>query len=486
MLPSSRGLFPTVAISLALIALFVAAGALTHRYVQSAGASLERVYDVRQVASDTLTRQLDEETGIRGLAATGDPLFLQPYQDATQPLARDFAELHDGLAALSIPGALETLQRAKETSETWVREVARPTLAHPRSGAKNVQRFGKRLMDSFRGDIANLNVLLRAREDQVKTELGAAVDRITFLVAAAAGVLSLAAIVYTLQQMRASRRIAEQERLAEDERRRSAEMEAAYVAEKRIADSLQTAFSQRPLPALETLRFSASYVPATEETRLGGDWYDVIALPGNKVLFTIGDVTGHGIDAAVTMNRARQSFVTGALFDVEPGSVLERVNNEMAEREDRLVTAIAGVADASTFEFVYAVAGHPPPVLFEPGREPRFLDCGSLPLGVAEIRVDAILRDRTRGSGVDVLDDDARRHGHAFRQLRIVAAGVDRDLVSQPRGAAGERRDVHVLAARVDAAQGSERACVFRNQGDFHGLTSESNASHARKKRSKP
>jgi serine phosphatase RsbU (regulator of sigma subunit) len=236
-------------------------------------------------------------------------------------------------------------------------------------------------MDNFRARLERIDGMLLAREKRLSAELSEAIDRITVLVAGSAIVLSAAAFAYALQQLRASRRIAERERVAEDERRERIRLQAAYDAEKRIADSLQTAFSQRPLPTVETLRFSASYVPATEETRLGGDWYDVIALPDDKVLFTIGDVTGHGIEAAITMNRARQAFVTGALFDAEPGSVLERVNNEMLAGEERLVTAVAGVADASTFEFVYAVAGHPPPVLLEPGRPPRFLDCGSLPLG---------------------------------------------------------------------------------------------------------
>jgi len=161
-------------------------------------------------------------------------------------------------------------------------------------------------------------------------------------------------------------------------------LRSAYLTEKRIADTLQEAFVQRPLPSHPTFRFSATYVPASEEAKVGGDWYDALELPGNRVLFAIGDVTGHGIEAAVTMNRVRQALISSALFDPMPAGLLERVAKELYRDKTPLVTAVAGFADSNTYEFVYATAGHPPPLLIEPGRAPRMLDCGSLPLGAME------------------------------------------------------------------------------------------------------
>ena len=61
--------------------------------------------------------------------------------------------------------------------------------------------------------------------------------------------------------------------------------------------------------------------------------------------------------------------------------MLARVSKELYADGSLLVTAVAGFADADTYEFVYASAGHPPPLLMEPGRPPRLLECGSLPLG---------------------------------------------------------------------------------------------------------
>jgi serine phosphatase RsbU (regulator of sigma subunit) len=57
------------------------------------------------------------------------------------------------------------------------------------------------------------------------------------------------------------------------------------------------------------------------------------------------------------------------------------VARELYADKAPLVTAVAGFADSNTYEFVYATAGHPPPLLIEPGRAPRMLECGSLPLG---------------------------------------------------------------------------------------------------------
>ena len=187
--------------------------------------------------------------------------------------------------------------------------------------------------------------------------------------------------LYTTQQAALAARVEVERLRSESERREADILRSAYLTEKRIADTLQEAFVQRPLPTHPTFRFSATYVPASEEAKVGGDWYDALELPGNRVLFAIGDVTGHGIEAAVTMNRVRQTLISSALLDPMPAALLERVAKELYADKAPLVTAVAGFADSNTYEFVYATAGHPPPLLIEPGRAPRMLDCGSLPLG---------------------------------------------------------------------------------------------------------
>jgi hypothetical protein len=171
---------------------------------------------------------------------------------------------------------------------------------------------------------------------------------------------------------------------ATNDRWNRTELRSAFEAEKRVADTLQEAFVLKSLPSLAGVSFSATYVPATDESNVGGDWYDCVQLSRDRVLFVIGDVAGHGLDAAVAMNNARQELISAAVFDVDPGELLGRVNAELLRQRARIVTAACDYADARSFEFTYATAGHPPPLLVEPGRTPRMLHCGGVPLGVLD------------------------------------------------------------------------------------------------------
>jgi serine phosphatase RsbU (regulator of sigma subunit) len=223
-------------------------------------------------------------------------------------------------------------------------------------------------------------------------------------------------------------RIERERQRSAEERRESDILRAAYVAEKRIADTLQEAFVQRPLPTHPTFRFSATYVPAGEEAKVGGDWYDALELPGNRVLFAIGDVTGHGIEAAVTMNRVRQALISSALLDPMPAALLQRVARELYIAKAPLVTAVAGFADAGTYEFVYATAGHPPPLLIEPGRPPRMLDCGSLPLGaMPENEYQTFRIQSVPGAMLVLYTDGAIEHSHDVieGETILLAAAAD-------------------------------------------------------------
>jgi len=376
---SRRSLLLTAVVSVALVTALVFAGLLVRRFVSSAFATAQSVHEARYLAQDVLKLRLDEETGIRGFAATGDRRFLEPFLAARGPLGSEIAQLRLALQGLHLEAAVQALADAETTGDAWTQHVAAPIMRD--SHAPRIQQYGKRLIDHYRADFETIDAALRARETAVVRDVRDSIDRINLVVGVFVALLVLATGIFAQQQIRTTARLTEQERVAEEERRQRAALSAAYEAEKRIADTLQDAFIQRPLPMSESLRFSASYVAATQDTKVGGDWYDAMVLPGKRVLFAIGDVTGHGIEAAVTMNRARQSLISAALEDADPASVLSRANAEIARNDTRLVTALVGIADAETYEFIYAAAGHPPPVLLEPGREPRMLDCGSVPLG---------------------------------------------------------------------------------------------------------
>jgi serine phosphatase RsbU (regulator of sigma subunit)/CHASE3 domain sensor protein len=425
------------AITLVLVLALLIGGGLTVRtLITRAFDDTTRVRDTLGLSRRSLVAQLDEETGVRGYAATHDRNFLEPFDSAKLRLPGLLAELETQLALDQLDDARLAAADAADANRAWVDAVALP-IAEDRRGASPAvtEIAGKALVDRFRADIERINTSVTAKTVTVQTSVQRAIDRINVLIFITSLIVAAIGGSFLEWQRRAAIRI-ERERLrAEHEERAAQTLRAAYDAEKRIADSLQEAIAQRPLPVLPTLRFSATYVPATEETKVGGDWYDAIELPNNRVLFAIGDVTGHGIEAAVTMNRARQALISSALLAGDPADVLARVNDEMYRQNAPLVTAVTGYADAGTYEFVYATAGHPPPLLIEPGRRPRLLDCGSLPLGALAGSTYELHRIQSVPGATLVLYTDG-----AVEHSRDVIAG-ELMLIDAAAGAAAENVD---------------------------------------------
>ena len=377
--PALVGAATTLALVLALL---IGGGFAVRTLITRAFDETTRLRDTLSLSRESLALQLDEETGVRGFAVTSDRRYLQPFERARALLPAQLATLGQRLGQAGLADAVAATADAADANRAWLVGVALPLVhARPDPQPTTTELAGKVLVDRYRADIEHVNGAINARTQRVEGVLRAAIDRINLLVATAALVIAVIGALFLELQRRTAVRI-ERERVRSEAEQRDAEaLRAAYATEKRIADSLQEAIAQRPLPTLPTLRFSATYVPATEETKVGGDWYDALELPQNRVLFAIGDVTGHGIDAAVTMNRARQALISSALIEGDPAAVLRRVNDEMFRQNAPLVTAVTGFADAGTYEFVYSTAGHPPPLLIEPGQPPRLLECGSLPLG---------------------------------------------------------------------------------------------------------
>lgn len=351
-----------------VVAMLIAGGFLLRATVSKAFQDAERIRLARTHVAMMFAQQLNEETGLRGYAVVRLPLMLEPYYGGRANLPLYFRRVRADLKALDVPRALPALKDAGRTNYRWVHEVAFPII-RSRARHTTLELRGKVYVDRFRYDTEAIDLALAARTVAVNTRAQAAVLSVGgFAVAAVVAVL-LAATVFTVQQYRLGIRL---------ERERT-----AYETEKRIADVLQDAFAERLLPSLAAVRFSATYVPATEQAKIGGDWYDALQLPDDRVLVAIGDVTGHGIDAVIAMNKARQLLISYALIEATPAGVLERVNFDLVRGKSPLITAICGIIDTRTREFAYACAGHPPPVVVEPQGNAKLLDFGSLPLGVA-------------------------------------------------------------------------------------------------------
>jgi PAS domain S-box-containing protein len=157
-----------------------------------------------------------------------------------------------------------------------------------------------------------------------------------------------------------------------------------YERERSTADALQRAMLPAQLPSLEHIEFSASYSAASESQRVGGDFYDAFELPDGRVALTIGDVTGHGLQAAVIMGEIRQALRAAAFERAEPSAILDRASRLLvASGRTLFVTAIFGVLDTQTGRFAYATAGHPPPLLFD-GTQVHRLASSGLPIGLRD------------------------------------------------------------------------------------------------------
>ncbi|MDP9017050.1 MAG: SpoIIE family protein phosphatase [Candidatus Eremiobacteraeota bacterium] len=158
----------------------------------------------------------------------------------------------------------------------------------------------------------------------------------------------------------------------------------SFTREHRVADRLQRALLPDSFPHVENLSFGGAYRPASSEAEVGGDWYDAFALPDGRIAISIGDVAGHGLEAAVIMGEVRQALRAAAIGSDRPSAVLEAVNGVINLRESvGMVTAIFAFYDPHSSVLRYAVAGHPPPIIATPDGFAQVLPGGGLPLGAS-------------------------------------------------------------------------------------------------------
>ena len=174
-----------------------------------------------------------------------------------------------------------------------------------------------------------------------------------------------------------------------------------YEHERHIAQRFQEAALPHVLPDVPGLTFSAVYSPATNEARVGGDWYDAARLPDGRVVFSIGDVCGFGLDAAVAMANVRQVVRGVAHIHPDPAVMLDAADRTLhSEDEERIVTAFVAVFDPVTSVLSYASAGHPRPLLRTSDGKVVELPASGLPLGLP-------MRSEVRTTETIVLPNDA-------------------------------------------------------------------------------
>jgi len=171
------------------------------------------------------------------------------------------------------------------------------------------------------------------------------------------------------------------------------ERQLALDANLHLVDALMKGYLAKKLPVVAGLRFDTFYQPANVMERLGGDWYDTFPLPDGRVGFSLGDVCGHGINAAVKMGEAKQAiFIAACLDDPAPKRVMERANKVifLNDHHVSITTALYGIIDTKLRTVTYASAGHHPPILARRDAAPEILPNHGFPLGVEEHMPDRI------------------------------------------------------------------------------------------------
>ncbi|MET8585220.1 SpoIIE family protein phosphatase [Streptomyces collinus] len=163
-----------------------------------------------------------------------------------------------------------------------------------------------------------------------------------------------------------------------------------FQSVRNTALTLQRSLLPDHSPHHTGLELASRYQPAQATSEVGGDWYDVIPLAGDKTALVVGDVMGNGIDAAATMGRLRTATCAYADLDLEPAAVLQHLDKITCDLEHYIVTCLYAVFDPHTGRCTIANAGHMPPALARPGRPATFLDLpAGAPLGVGGIAFEA-------------------------------------------------------------------------------------------------
>ncbi|MFF1736820.1 SpoIIE family protein phosphatase [Streptomyces sp. NPDC058247] len=158
-----------------------------------------------------------------------------------------------------------------------------------------------------------------------------------------------------------------------------------YEQEKDLAQSLQQAMLPRTIPAVSGADIAVRYRSASLGRDIGGDWYDVIPLPGGRVGAVIGDVQGHDTHAAAVMGQLRIVLRAYAAEGHTPATVMARASVFLHELDtERFATCLYAEADLSTGVVQLVRAGHLDPLLrLTDGTCRRLPVDGGLPLGLS-------------------------------------------------------------------------------------------------------
>ncbi|HKG42756.1 MAG TPA: SpoIIE family protein phosphatase [Gaiellaceae bacterium] len=200
-----------------------------------------------------------------------------------------------------------------------------------------------------------------------------------------------------------------------------------YQQQKQFADSMQRSLLPRSQPEAVGLDVGAVYA-SSAQMDVGGDVYDFLGLSDGRLAVVLGDVTGHGIDAAADMAMAKFVFRSLAREHPDPGDFLAAANEVVLEEigDGKFITMLYLTVDGVEGELSCASAGHPSPRIVRVGAPPAPLGVGGLALGIADSQEYVAQTVRlARGDAAVLFTDgllEARRDGELYGEERLDVA----------------------------------------------------------------
>ncbi len=235
-----------------------------------------------------------------------------------------------------------------------------------------------------------------------------------------------------------------------------------YMRSQGIALELQRALLAEPANPHPNMEIACRYLPSGSSSVVGGDWYESVRLPFGRTLLVIGDVMGHGVEAAVDMSTYRSMLRYVAAMDLPPHRILRQLDAMISENDAaRPATCLLALVDPSRDRVTFASAGHLPPALVSPDGVTELVPVPSgPPLGTGVGGYQQLVLGLTPGAVLLLYTDGLveRRHEdidvslERLAALPLPAAGDLDDLLdaalhsSTPSEA---EDDIAVLAARV-------------------------------------
>jgi len=346
--------------------------------------------------STILALYVDQETAERGYILTGRPEFLEPYDAAAPAIRSTLAEL-DGQVS---PAVRDQIAAMDSAYRAWLAEAAEPELAAAQGGDRKraielvASGEGRRLFDQVRAAHEEADQAIRAEQDDATRRVDSLLRRMSVLLAltvfafvattlVGAGAFSRAVLRPLAELGRSSRAVARgklrhpvqgsgprevtevgddidtMRRHLLDELDASRRASEALVLGQPAVQALQAALSRLspPGPGLDV----AAQIESAEGV-LAGDFLDIVDLGAGRTALVLGDVSGHGHEAAVVGLRLK-SALAAMLRHADVPQALAAVRDGMAGEPELFASMFVAVVDHATGQLGYVNAGHPPPVV---------------------------------------------------------------------------------------------------------------------------